>query len=99
MVLASGGFGCGGLLFESEGFAGAICATMESWVCLLTSAASSFASMVESVAVGSGGGVLPPASWAASIFTPRTLPPVSASAKFMRFSRADELTHVSAFME
>ena len=44
-------------------------------------------------------GIVVPHSCAESTFTPLILPPVSASAKFMRPSSADELTQVSAFME
>src|ERR1051326_93572 len=100
MVSASGGLDCG-LLFSGAPFFGGelSCATIESWVCLETSAANSFASIVERIAFESAGGGEFPANCAASTFTPRTLPEVNASAKFMRFSSADEFTQVSAFME
>src|SRR5579863_5411438 len=111
MVLASGGrfasgFFCfapfapgwGEAFFADDG--GEVsCATIESCVCFETSEASSLASIVVSAAAGSGGGGGPPASCTASTVTPRTFPPVSASAKFIRVSSADELTQVSAFME
>ena len=71
----------------------------ESCVCFETSAASSFASMVESARAASAAGRSAVQLRRVDFYARLTLPPVDASAKFIRFSNADELTQVSAFIE